>query len=130
MSVLRNYSSEGILLNAKVISMKHVYIHVTADEDIGFDGRSYRIAEELLDYKGRNVLYLNSEASGVSFCDRSYAMHLGSINVKGYVVRWKFGANEKGEMLSEIEPINNEMEKQEISKLLRTNHNVSALHFF
>jgi hypothetical protein len=50
--------------------------------------------------------------------------------VKGYVVRWKFGANEKGEMLSEIEPINNEMEKQEISKLLRTNHNVSALHFF
>lgn len=110
--------------------MKHVYIHVTAGEDIGFDGRSYRIAEELLNYQGRKVLYLNSEASGVSFCDRSYAMHLGSINVKGYVVRWKFGANEKGEMLSEIEPINNEMEKQEISKLLRTNHNVSALHFF
>ena len=109
--------------------MKYVYVHVTEGEDIGFEGRSYRIAEELLDYKGRKVLYLNSEASGVSFCDRSYAMHLGSINVKGYVVRWKYGTNEKGEPLSEIEPVTEEDEQREISKLLRVKYNVPAVRF-
>ena len=110
--------------------MSCVYIHLPEDRDIGFDGRSYSIKEGILEYGGRKVLYLNAEASAVSFCDRSYAYHLGSVNVKGYVVRWKFGANERNEMLSELEPINDETEKQEIAKLLRANQNVSAVHFF
>jgi hypothetical protein len=110
--------------------MNYVYTHLPEDSDIGFDGRSYSIKEGILEYRGRKLLYLNAEASAVSFCDRSYAYHLGSINVKGYVVRWKFGANEKNEMLSELEPINDETEKQEIAKLLRTNQNISAVHFF
>jgi hypothetical protein len=109
--------------------VKYVYVHVTEGEDIGFEGRSYRLAEGLLDYKGRKILYLNSEASGVSFCDRSYAMHLGSINVKGYVVRWRYGTNEKGETLSEIEPVTDEGEQREISKLLKVRYNTSAVRF-
>jgi hypothetical protein len=109
--------------------MKYVYTHVLEDEDIGFEGRSYRIAEELLDYQGRKILYLNSEASGVSFCDRSYAMHLGSTNVKGYVLRWKYGTNEKGEALSEIEPVTDEGEQREINKLLKGRYNISAVGF-
>jgi hypothetical protein len=109
--------------------MKHIYVHVAEDEDIGFEGRSYRIAEELLDYQGRKVLYLKSEASAVSFCDRSYAYHLGSINVKGYVVRWKCGTNEKGETLSEIEPVTNEAEQREIIRLLRSNYAISSVRF-
>ena len=109
--------------------MKHIYVHVTEGEDIGFEERSYRIAEELLDYQGRRVLYLNSEASGVSFCDRSYAMHLGSINVKGYVVRWRYCTNEKGDTLSEIEPVTDEDEQREISKLLKVRYNISAVGF-
>src|SRR5512136_99252 len=95
----------------RLLAVKYVYVHVTEGEDIGFEGRSYSLAEELLDYKGRKVLYLNSQASGVSFCDRSYAMHLGSINVKGYVVKWKYRTNEKGETLSEIMPVTGEGEQ-------------------
>jgi hypothetical protein len=110
--------------------MSYMYTHLPEDRDIGFDGRSYSLREELLEYKGKKVLYLNTEASAVSFCDRSYAYHLGSVNVKGYVIRWKFGANEKGEMLSEIELVNEDTEKQEIVRLLRANQNVSAVHFF
>ena len=113
----------------RLLAVKYVYVHVTEGEDIGFEGRSYRIAEELLDYQGRKVLYLNSEASGVSFCDRSYAMHLGSINVKGYIVRWKYGTNEKGEILSEIEPVADEGEQREISKLLKVRYNMPAVRF-
>ncbi len=109
--------------------MKQIYVHVAEGEDIGFEGRSYRIAEELLDYQGRKVLYLKSEASAVSFCDRSYACHLGSINVKGYVVRWKYGTNENGETLSEIEPVKDEAEQREIRALLRSGYNMSAIGF-
>jgi len=109
--------------------VKYVYVHVTEGEDIGFEGRSYRLAEELVDYQGRQVLYLKSEASAVSFCDRSYAYHLGSINVKGYVVRWKYGTNEKGETLSEIESVTGEGEQREISKLLRSSYNISTVRF-
>ena len=110
--------------------MSYVYTHLPEDRDIGFDGRSYSIKEGILEYRGRKLLYLNAEASAVSFCDRSYAYHLGSVNVKGYVVRWKFGANERGEMLSEIQTISDEMEKQEIAKLLRAEQTVSAVYFF
>ncbi|HUV53364.1 MAG TPA: hypothetical protein VMW64_09885 [Dehalococcoidia bacterium] len=110
--------------------MSYVYTHLPEDRDIGFDGRSYSIKEGILEYRGRKLLYLNAEASAVSFCDRSYAYHLGSVNVKGYVVRWKFGANERGEMLSEIQTISDEMEKQEITKLLRAEQTVSAVYFF
>jgi len=109
--------------------MKRVYVHVAEDEDIGFEGRSYRVAEELLDYQGRKILYLKSEAAAVSFCDRSYACHLGSINVKGYVVRWKYGTNEKGEALSEIEPVTDEAEQREISRLLKSGYNMSTVGF-
>ena len=109
--------------------MTYIYTHLPEDKDIGFDERSYRVTEGLLDYKGRGVLYLNVEASQISFCDRSYAMHLGSINVKGYVVRWRYGTNEKGEVLSEVEQVENEDEQKEITRLLGVGHNTSMVKF-
>lgn len=110
--------------------MSYVYAHLPEDRDIGFDGRSYSIKEGVLEYRGRRLLYLNAEASAVSFCDRSYAHHLGSINVKGYVVRWKYSANEKGEALSDIEPVTDEDEQREISKLLRASYNIGTVSFY
>jgi len=109
--------------------MRYIYVHQPQGEDIGFDGRSYSLAENLLEYKGRKVLYLNTEASAISFCDRSYALHLGSTIVKGYVLKWKYGANEKGEPLSEIEPVTDEVEQRDISKLLRDG-NIATVIFF
>jgi len=110
--------------------MTYIYVHQPQGEDIGFEGRSYSLAENLLEYKGRKVLYLNTEASAISFCDRSYATHLGSIIVKGYVLKWKYGANEKGEPLSEIEPVMDEVEQREISELLRDGYNIATVRFF
>ncbi len=110
--------------------MKYVYGHLPQNEDIGFVERSYSATEGLLEYQGRNVLYLQVDASDVTFCDRSYAAHLASINVKGYATRWKYGTNERGEALSEIEPINEEEEKRAITELLRSSHNISAVNFF
>jgi len=109
--------------------MKYVYAHLPQNEDIGFEGRSYSVAEGLLEFRGRRVLYLCVEASDVTFCDCSYASRLGGINVKGYVTRWKYESNEKGEALSEIEPITDQEEKLAISNLLRASYYMSTVNF-
>ena len=110
--------------------MSYVYTHLPENEDIGFRERSYSVVERLLEYAGRKVLYLFVEASEVTFCDRSYASHLASLNVKGYVTRWKYDKDEQGEALSEIEPIENEEDKREITDVLRASHNISTVNFF
>jgi hypothetical protein len=109
--------------------VSYIYTHLPQDEDIGPDGRSYQLSEERMEYEGKSVLYLYVVASGISFCDRNYAPHMANINVKGYVVRWKYGTNEKGEPLSEIEPISNEDQKKDIRQLLRATYNIYTVNF-
>jgi hypothetical protein len=110
--------------------MGYIYTHLPQNEDIGFHERSYSLTEGLLEYGGRQVLYLIVDASSVTFCDRSYASHLVSINVKGYVTRWRYETNEEGEALSEIEPVTGDEERRAIRDLLRASHTISAVNFF
>ncbi|MBE0479767.1 MAG: hypothetical protein IBX68_02180 [Dehalococcoidia bacterium] len=110
--------------------MSYLYTHLPQHQCIGFEERSYEAVEGLLDYHGRSILYLYVEASSVSFCDRSYASHLGSLNVKGYVVKWKKARDSEGNPVSEIEPVTDEGEKREISSLLRTQFTVPTVNFF
>ena len=105
------------------------YVHLPEDTDIGFDERSYSVTEGLLEFQGRKILYLLVDATDVTFCDRSYACHLASINVKGYVVDWKYGTDESGQAISVIEPVENEADRREISGLLRAEHNIAAVSF-
>jgi hypothetical protein len=98
--------------------MTYVYRHGPPQEDVGSEGKQYSITEGILEYQGRKVLYQYVEALGVSFCTVTGAAYVGNINVKGYVVRWKYGSNEKGEALSEIQPVSDVREQQEIGKLL------------
>lgn len=109
--------------------MTYVYTHLPQEEDIGPEGRSYTVEEGILDYRGRKVLYLCVEAYSATFCDGSYVPHLGSINVKGYVVRWKYGRGEGGEEFSEIEQVSDEWERKEIKDLLRASHNTARVDF-
>ncbi|MEE8470400.1 MAG: hypothetical protein V3S51_03625 [Dehalococcoidia bacterium] len=109
--------------------MSYTYVHLPENEDIGFDERSYSVAEETLEYNGRKVLYLYVTASGISFCDRSYAPHLANANVKGYIVRSKYGTDEKNASLSEIETIEDDEERLAIVQLLRTSRNIPTVNF-
>ena len=95
------------------------HIHLEEDEDTGSLDRDYRITEGRLQYKGREVLYVISETAGFTCCDGSYSPRLETVNVIGYVVRWKYGTNEKGMPVSEIEPINEKDTKQEIREILK-----------
>jgi len=123
--------------------MAYIYIHLPQNEDIGFRERSYSVIEGLLEYEGRDVLYLLADASDISFCDRSYASHLASVfcdrsyashlasvNVKGYVKSWKYGTNEAGEYVSEVESITDEEDKRAITGILRSAHSISSVNFF
>ena len=95
----------------------YAYVH-PFDDPVLDDKRFTTSTEHTLDYRGREVLYSYAEASAISFCSASGANYAGNMNVKGYVVRWKYRANEKGEALSEIEPIIDKKDQEEISQLL------------
>ncbi len=109
--------------------MSFTYTHSPPEESVGPESRSYSMIEGVMEYKGRQVVHLYVVASDISFCDRNYAPYMASVNVKGYVIRWKYGRNDKGEEISEIEPITDMLEKREISKLLRERYGVLSVSF-
>jgi len=94
-----------------------IYVHQISDPVLD-DKRFTTSTEHSLEYKGRKVLYCYTEASAISFCSASGASYAGNMIVKGYVVRWQYGTNENGEALSEIEPISDKKEQEEISQIL------------
>jgi hypothetical protein len=95
------------------------YVHLPEDMEIGFSERAYQAREERLQFKEREILYHLVESTGFTCCDRSYTSHLATIRVLGYIIRWKYTINEKGEAISEIEPIEDKETQQELRKILR-----------
>lgn len=95
------------------------YVHLPEESEIGFSERAYQAREEKLDYKEREILYHIVESTGFTCCDRSYTSHLQTVRVLGYIIRWKYTRNEKGEAISEIEPIEDKEIQQEVRQILR-----------
>ncbi len=95
----------------------YVHVHQAADPVLD-DKRFTTSTERTLDYGGRTVLYTYAEASAISFCSASGASYAGNMTVWGYVVRWQYGANDRGEPLSEIEPVLDRDEQEQISLIL------------
>ncbi len=96
--------------------MSYIYAHPSVDDSL--EERRYSLSEVIFEYRGRRVLYHYSEATSVSFCTASGSPFVGNILVRGYVLRWKYGTDGKGQSLSQIEPVMDEQEKQEIRALL------------
>ena len=95
----------------------YVYAHPLGDPVLD-EKRFTTSTEHTLDYKGRKILYCYAEASAISFCSAAGANYAGNMIVKGYVVRWKYGTNEVGEALSEVEQVADENEREEISHII------------
>ena len=105
------------------------YTHLPAAEEVGPVGGACLIAEEILKYKGEDVLYVISQAAEfITFCDGSYIRGIGSIFVKGRIVEWKT-KNREGELVSQLEAIINKEEKQEIKEILKAKHTISDIYF-
>lgn len=96
--------------------MAYIYVHPPTDD--GLEERRFSLSEGILEYRGRQVLYHYSEATSVSFCTASGSPFVGNIHVRGYVLRWKYSTDNNGQALSQIEPVIEEQERQEIRSLL------------
>lgn len=72
-----------------------------------------------MDYAERKVLCLDSKAEkGILLgCDQTYTDTPETIFVKGYIIEWK-NRNEKGDLVSKLEPVKDDMEKEEIGRIL------------
>ena len=104
------------------------YIHLPEDKDVGPEGRSYRIKEEILEYKGKKVLCIRSEAKGgITCCDGSCVQELKSLFVTGYIINWKI--KEKDKLVSKLEAIKEPGEQQEIKGMLGTKYGTSSIYF-
>ena len=94
------------------------YTHLKLHEDVHAISGYYTPAkEERLKYKGREVLYILGQATLDSSCC-GYGCWCYT-NVPGYVMKWKNKTNENGLPVSEIEPVTDKKEKEEIKKLIR-----------
>src|SRR4030042_3959831 len=104
------------------------YVHIPEDEEIQASGGSYRIKEEILNYKDKDVLYLISEAHGpLSFCGGG-CLSAGGIFIKGRIVEWKT-SNDKAEFVSKLEAIEDKREQEEIREVIKAKHKTSSIHF-
>ncbi len=110
-------------------AMSQIYHHVPSAQDVGPEGRSYQMTEGTLEYRDRLVLYVHVVASDISFCDRNYAPHMASVNVKGYVVHWKHHTGDEGEEISKVEPITDSDQRHDISRVLRERFGVASVSF-
>ena len=109
--------------------MTFVYQHLPRDEHVGAEGDRYSATEMTLDYHGKTVLYQYTDAVGVTFCTASGSPYVGGMNVKGYVIRWKYGTGEAGLAISEIQPITDSDERREVGNLLWPGHGASRVTF-
>ena len=100
------------------------YVHVEVGEEIRSIAGYYKVLEEnLLEYKGREVLYLVKVAVAETACCGPGGM--GFISVPGYVTAPRSRRDSQGAWVSDVEHITDAAEREEITEILKNKH----LHF-
>ena len=97
------------------------YVHQEIGEEIRSVAGYYMVLEEgLLEYNGREVLYLVQAAEVDTSCCGPGGM--GYLYVPGYIRSLKSRKNQTGLWLSEVDRIKDEGERRDIEKLLMQQH--------
>lgn len=97
------------------------HIHQPLDEEIRSIAGYYMVLEEgMLEYKDREILYLVEVAAvDTSCCGRG---GMGFIMVPGYVNTLKARRNDDGLWISDVERVEDEEDRREITRLLLARH--------
>lgn len=104
------------------------YTHTPLGQEITAVAGHYVLQEEKrVPFRGRELLVARGYAVVDSSCCGSGGC--GFAHVAGYLVGWKLRANEKGEAVSEVQPVRNEEEQETIRKLIRDNEKVLQVQF-
>lgn len=95
------------------------YVHVEVGEEIRSIAGYYKVLEEgVLEYKGREVLYLVKMAVVETSCCGPGG--LGFISVPGYIVESRARRDSQGAWVSEVERISDGAEQREITGILKS----------
>jgi hypothetical protein len=109
------------------------YTHSLLDETVEFLSGSYEVeSENRLPFGDREVLYLVGNARQVCGCCGTVGTcgTVRFITVPGFIKGWKTRRNESGVPVSEIELINDEETRVEITRLLQQQHGVTNVGFW
>ncbi|MBI4288634.1 MAG: hypothetical protein HY671_09435 [Chloroflexi bacterium] len=109
--------------------MTKTYVHAPVNVTIGPEDRGYCLEEELLEHRGREVLCVHSKAGSCRFCDGISLSGLYTIFVKGYIVTDRYRISDNGEVVTEFQPIVDEVERREIEAVLREKWGTAQVFF-
>ena len=109
--------------------MLNHYTHRPLGQEVHSISGYYAIDEEKrVPFQGREVLLakgcwaVENSCCGTGGC--------GFALIPGYVVKWKGSTNEKGEPVTEIEPVQDDKEKQALRKLVQESEKVQQVNFW
>ncbi|MFC1900307.1 hypothetical protein ACFLYN_01805 [Chloroflexota bacterium] len=106
------------------------YTHLEPGKDVffGIAGRYIPYGVNLIEYKGREVIYeigqVRMEASCCALDDWV------STVVPGYVIGWKSSTNDEGMPVTEVEPITDPKARQEISEIIQKREDLFVIEFW
>lgn len=95
------------------------YVHIEVGEEIRSIAGYYAVLEEgVLEYKGREVLYLVKMAVVETSCCGPGG--LGFISIPGYFVKLRDRQDSQGAWVTDVEHISDETEQREITGILKS----------
>jgi len=104
------------------------YIHEDLTEEVrSISGYYLHLEEGTISVNGRDVLYL----AGIGVVDNSCCGAGGFpfVRVPGYVLSWKDKTDAAGHAVSTVEPVTNQADRHEISRLLDHRYPYSQISF-
>ena len=105
------------------------YTHLRINEDITCIAGYYTPLKEVkLPYNGKEVLYVVGQAVIESSCCGVGCW--GYVLVPGYILNWQNKTNEAGLPVSEVEPISDEMARDNISRIIKEAESISQIEFW
>lgn len=106
------------------------YVHLEIGEEIDALAGSYTPLKELrLEQNGREALCVVGMATVEGACcnldgSSGYAV------VPGYIVTWKDRRNDSGLLVSQVEPIADEMTKRRIARIINETESIQNIEFW
>ena len=105
------------------------YTHLELDKNIEAPAGHYTpLKEAILKYNDREVLYILSQAIVDSSCcgmaNYRYAI------VPGYIKKWQKESNEAGLPVTEVDPVTEPADREEIVRAIRNTENITQIEFW
>ena len=107
-------------------NIRYKHPELGKDIPIGIAGFYTPIKEVRLPYRGREVMYLVGKSVLESSCCGTGSWLYAT--VPGYVLQWKTG-EEEGQPVSEIQPLQNNVEREEVLKIIEERENTDFVLF-